>query len=79
VLAFNEPDYASQTHMDPTTAAKLWIKYLEPLRADSIKLGFPAVTQLGAWWLKEFFQAYNGSCTVDFDLRCKLRFIPVEF
>ena len=66
VLAFNEPDLASQANMDPTTAAKLWIQYLEPLRAHDIKLGSPAVTQGGAWWLRAFFQACNGSCTVDF-------------
>lgn len=65
-LAFNEPDLASQANMDPATAAKLWIQYLEPLRASGIKLGSPAVTQNGAWWLKAFFQACNGSCTVDF-------------
>lgn len=65
-LAFNEPDLQSQANMDPATAAKLWIQYLEPLRATGIKLGSPAVTQNGAWWLRQFFQACNGSCTVDF-------------
>ncbi len=66
VLAFNEPDLSSQANMNATFAAKLWIQYLEPLRASGIKLGSPAVTQNGAWWLREFFQACNGSCTVDF-------------
>lgn len=66
VLAFNEPDLASQANMDPKIAAQLWIEYLEPLRAHGIKLGSPAVTQGGAWWLKQFFQACNGSCTTDF-------------
>lgn len=66
VLAFNEPDLAVEANMDPTTAARLWIQYLEPLRASGIKLGSPAVTQGAAWWLKEFFRACNGSCTVDF-------------
>jgi len=66
VLAFNEPDLAVEANMDPTTAARLWIQYLEPLRASGIKLGSPAVTQGAAWWLREFFKACNGSCTVDF-------------
>lgn len=66
VLAFNEPDLASQANMAPDVAAKLWIQYLEPLRAKGIKLGSPAVTQNGAGWLRSFFQACNGSCTVDF-------------
>jgi hypothetical protein len=66
VLAFNEPDLVVEANMDPTVAANLWIQYLEPLRASGIKLGSPAVTQGGAWWLKAFFQACNGRCTVDF-------------
>jgi hypothetical protein len=66
VLAFNEPDLASQANMDPATAAKLWIQYLEPLRAGGIKLGSPAVTQNGAMWIREFLHICNGSCTVDF-------------
>ena len=66
ILAFNEPDLSSQANMDPTTAAKLWIEYLEPMKQNGIKLGSPAVTQNGAWWLREFFQVCNGSCNVDF-------------
>jgi hypothetical protein len=66
ILAFNEPDLAGEANMDPVTSAKLWIQYLEPLRAHGIKLGSPAVTQGATWWLREFFQACNGSCTVDF-------------
>jgi hypothetical protein len=52
--------------MNPTTAAKSWIQYLEPLRTSSIKLEYPAVTQDGAWWLREFFQACNSNSTANF-------------
>ncbi|KAG6863919.1 hypothetical protein C0991_002015 [Blastosporella zonata] len=38
ILAFNEPDFASQS-IDPAVAAQLWMQYIQPLAAHGIKLG----------------------------------------
>jgi hypothetical protein len=67
ILAFNEPDFDKESNMLPTEAAKLWKQYLEPLKAEGIRLGGPAVTgsPTGRPWLNEFFQACTN-CSVDF-------------
>jgi len=67
ILAFNEPDYDQESNMKPEDAAKLWIQYLEPLRASGVRLGGPAVTASGTGrpWLAAFFDACKN-CTIDF-------------
>ncbi|RDB28679.1 Alkali-sensitive linkage protein 1 [Hypsizygus marmoreus] len=67
ILAFNEPDFDKESNMKPTEAADLWMKYLEPLKADGIRLGGPAITAAGTGkpWLEAFFAACKN-CTVDF-------------
>ncbi|EEB87645.1 hypothetical protein MPER_14943, partial [Moniliophthora perniciosa FA553] len=44
ILAFNEPDLASQSNLSPSDASHLWQQYIEPLRTSGIRLGAPAVT-----------------------------------
>lgn len=47
VLGFNEPDGLPEyggSSMQPRKAAEIWIKQLEPLKRDGVKLGAPAVT-----------------------------------
>lgn len=53
--------------MLPSDAAKLWKQYLEPLKADGIRLGGPAVTAsaTGRPWMTEFMTLCTN-CTVDF-------------
>jgi len=67
LLGFNEPDSASESNLDPSTAAQLWMEYIEPLKARGIRLGGPSVTasSTGQPWLKAFFAACN-TCTIDF-------------
>ncbi|KAF8167551.1 hypothetical protein B0H34DRAFT_646522 [Crassisporium funariophilum] len=67
ILAFNEPDFVNESNMDPVDAAKLWMQYIEPLKASGIRLGGPAVTasDTGRPWLNSFFQACTN-CTIDF-------------
>jgi glycine/serine hydroxymethyltransferase len=64
---FNEPDFDEQSNIDPVSAAKLWMQYIEPLKAQGIRLGAPAVTASGTGqpWLTQFFQACSN-CTIDF-------------
>ncbi|KAJ8691780.1 hypothetical protein PTI98_011316 [Pleurotus ostreatus] len=66
LLAFNEPDLASQSNLDPRTAAQLWKQYIQPLKSSGIKLVSPAVTSApsGIPWLQEFISACGG-CSVD--------------
>jgi hypothetical protein len=67
LLGFNEPDLASQSNLDYSTAAQGWTTYMEPF-AGKAKLVSPAVTNggspMGLTWLKNFLGSCS-SCTVD--------------
>ncbi|KAG6879368.1 hypothetical protein C0992_003188 [Termitomyces sp. T32_za158] len=65
ILAFNEPDFDQESNIQPSEAASLWKKYLEPMKANGIRLGAPAVTSNGQQWLAQFVQACSD-CSVDF-------------
>ena len=70
-LSFNEPDGTQATggsNVPADLAASTWIREMEPLKADGIKLGAPAVTGApgGFTWLENFFNACNGGCNPDF-------------
>ncbi|KAF7298856.1 Glycosyl hydrolase 53-domain-containing protein [Mycena indigotica] len=67
ILGFNEPDFAEQSNMNATFAAQLWMQYIEPLKADGVRLGGPAVSSgaSGRPWLDEFMKACS-KCTIDF-------------
>jgi len=64
---FNEPDSQSESNVDPTTAAQLWMQHIEPLKALGVRLGGPSVTgsPTGKPWLDAFFAACK-TCTIDF-------------
>ncbi|KIX98293.1 uncharacterized protein Z520_05594 [Fonsecaea multimorphosa CBS 102226] len=71
-LGFNEPDLDTQSNIDPTTAAQLYIANMNPL-SGQVQLGSPAITNgagtsplMGIDWLNAFFEACNGECKVDF-------------
>lgn len=70
VLAFNEPDGQDNggSNVPADLAAQTWIKEIEPLKKQGVKLGAPAVTGApnGFTWLENFFKECNGNCTVDF-------------
>ncbi|KAI0039547.1 glycoside hydrolase family 128 protein [Auriscalpium vulgare] len=68
VLGFNEPDVQGQSDITPQVGAQLWKQYLEPLRAQGIRLGSPAPSSAsaGKTWLQNFLTACAGGCTVDF-------------
>ena len=70
VLGFNEPDGCSDggSCVDAKTAAKTWIREVEPLKDLGVKLGAPAVTGApsGFTWLQEFYTYCAGNCTPAF-------------
>ncbi|MCJ1255682.1 hypothetical protein MMC24_003499 [Lignoscripta atroalba] len=70
VLAFNEPDAQANggSGVPADLAAQAWIREIEPLRKQGVKLGAPAVTgaPTGFLWLQNFFTACKGNCTADF-------------
>ena len=65
ILGFNEPERGEQANMNPIEAARIWKRYIEPLRRQGIRLGSPSVasTEAGVKWLKEFL---NQGCKIDF-------------
>lgn len=70
VMGFNEPDGTNDTggsNFDPVLAAAAWIRVIEPLRKLGLKLVAPATTgsPAGFVWLRAFFDACAGGCTVD--------------
>ena len=67
ILAFNEPDCASQSHLSVAKAVQGWKRYLEPFAA-SARLISPAVTNShqdgqGLQWLSAFLAACD-SCHI---------------
>ena len=76
LLSFNEPDHPDQSNIDPATAAKLHIQYMNPKASSDVRIGSPAVTNgngldssgryWGLDWLIQFFDHCNGQCKVDF-------------
>ncbi|MCJ1295797.1 hypothetical protein MMC34_007361 [Xylographa carneopallida] len=71
ILTFNEPDGTSATggsDVPSKLAAETWIREVEPLKSQGVKLGAPAVTgaQTGFTWLQQFFTACAGNCSADF-------------
>lgn len=69
-LAFNEPDMQSNvggSNIDPTAAAQIWMREIEPLARMGIKLGSPACSSApsGLEWMQSFLRACSN-CTVDF-------------
>jgi len=79
VMAFNEPDGTSSTggtNIQPSDAATIWIKEVEPLRKMGIQTGAPAVTggSGGFTWLQQFFDSCASQGT-----NCTADFIPVHW
>ncbi len=71
VLGFNEPDLCGPKDqggscVDAKKAASVWQQEIEPLKHHGVKLGAPAVTQGGLWWLQDFYSACDGKCSTDF-------------
>ncbi|EGE83554.1 hypothetical protein RJZ56_006516 [Blastomyces dermatitidis] len=69
LLAFNEPDIASQANMSPEAAAAAYQKYMNPYAARA-RLGSPAVSNgappKGLGWMQGFLDACAGNCKIDF-------------
>lgn len=64
LLAFNEPENAGQSNIDPTTAVDAYRKYMQPF-AGQVKLGAPAVSNDGYNWMSQFLDNCTG-CAIDF-------------
>ncbi|KAJ7647002.1 glycosyl hydrolase catalytic core-domain-containing protein [Roridomyces roridus] len=68
ILGMNEPQEPGQSNLTAEQGAQMWITYIEPLRAQGLRLGSPAPSSApsGKQWLLDFLTACNGGCTVDF-------------
>jgi hypothetical protein len=85
VLGFNEPDGDMSTGgsaLDPSVAAQVWVKNVEPLAAQGIKLGMPACT--GGWgglpWLTQFVgNCSNLVSTSTVTKNCTFDFLPMHW
>ncbi|KAI3396624.1 hypothetical protein diail_11877 [Diaporthe ilicicola] len=69
LLAFNEPEVASQSNLDPTAAADAYRKFMQPF-AGKARLGAPAVSNDGRGWMTQFL----GNCS-----DCAVDFVPIHW
>jgi len=67
ILGFNEPDLASQSNINATYAAELWLDYIQPLKSSGVVVGAPAISsaETGRPWLSAFLDACE-KCDIDF-------------
>jgi len=68
VLGFNEPQEPQQSNLTVEQGAQLWMSYIEPLKAQGLRLGTPAPSgnPNGVTWLQGWLEACNGGCNPDF-------------
>jgi len=68
VLGMNEPQEPQQSNLTPQQGAELWKTYIEPLKAQNIRLGSPAPSgnPNGKTWLQDWLTACEGGCNPDF-------------
>lgn len=64
ILAFNEPDVASQANLDPKTAAHLWMKELQPYALKGKNVSSPQMVY-NMDWLEEFMDECSN-CKIGF-------------
>ncbi|EPQ29533.1 uncharacterized protein PFL1_02752 [Pseudozyma flocculosa PF-1] len=66
ILAFNEPDIASQSNLQPAEAARLFQQELQPYRRKGVRVSSPQIV----WnvdWLSSFMKECNKiGCDADF-------------
>ena len=60
LLAFNEPEISSQSNMDPSYAAQLYMQEIQPFGAKGTQLGSPAIVS-DPDWMASFLQALGNS------------------
>jgi len=68
ILGMNEPQQTGQSNLSPQDGATMWQTYLQPLKAQGMRLGSPAPSSApsGKVWIQQFLDACAGNCTVDF-------------
>lgn len=66
--SLHRPQQSGQSNLSAQDGANLWKAYLEPLKAQGLRLGSPAPSSApsGKTWLLDFLTACAGGCTVDF-------------
>jgi hypothetical protein len=64
LLAFNEPEQASQSNLSPQDAASAYLTWMTPFSGRA-QLGSPAVSNDGWSWITEFM-SLCGDCGVTF-------------
>ncbi|KAI1405025.1 glycoside hydrolase family 128 protein [Hypoxylon fuscum] len=84
VLGFNEPDsqYNGGSDIQPSLAADIWVRNIEPLSARGVKLGLPACTGSpeGIPWLQQFLgNCSNLISTEDEKKNCTYNFVALHW
>ncbi|KAI0173124.1 glycoside hydrolase family 128 protein [Hypoxylon sp. FL1284] len=84
VLSFNEPDsqYNGGSNIEPSAAADLWVKNIEPLAEKGVKLGLPACTggTEGLPWLQQFLANCSQQISTDDEQKnCTYDFVPIHW
>jgi len=70
LLSFNEPDHPEQANMDPASAARGYMKWMQPY-AGVAKLGSPGITNGGGTWGVNWLKSFMSNCT-----NCTIDFTP---
>lgn len=66
ILAFNEPDVASQANMSPDEAVSLFMKELQPYAEQGIRVSSPQMV-FNMDWLNQFMdKCHSAGCNVSF-------------
>lgn len=85
VLGFNEPNGDSSTggaDILPAKAAQVWVKNIEPLAAQGVKLGLPACTggTDGIPWLQQFLANCSALVSTDSETKnCTYDFVNIHW
>ncbi|TDL19875.1 glycoside hydrolase [Rickenella mellea] len=68
ILGMNEPQQSGQSNLTPQQGADLWKAYIEPFKAQGLRLGTPAPSSApsGKTWIQDWLTACAGGCHPDF-------------
>lgn len=81
VPLFARPQQAGQSNLTPAQGAELWQQYIEPLKAQGVRLGTPATSSApsGKTWVQDWLSTCGGGCTPDFVALRTYNFVPFDF
>lgn len=67
-ITTSRPQETGQSNLTPEEGAAMWKTYIQPLKAQGLRLGSPAPSSApsGKEWLQSWLNSSCADCTVDF-------------